>query len=705
MSPEQAKGKRVDKRTDIWAFGVVVFEMLTGRRAFAGEDVSDTLAAVLRAEPDWTALPAETPSHVRQVLQLCLTKTPKARTRDIGDARLALEGAFVAQRDVRPGSDEAATLRAPWRQVAPLVLGAALISGLAVWFATFSPDVPADITRLTIDVPRPLDIAPLQNDLVISPDGRFVVYSGVMPDSNFTQLYVRAVDRLDASPLSGTQSAESPFVSPDGQWIGFWVGGELRKISALGGPVVTLTPVPFVMRGANWVHDDKIIFGAGAGGLFVVSSEGGEPERLTSPPGGEAHGWPSVVPNGESILFARSPDRLVASRAELAALSLDTGEVKTLGLTGTSPRYVRTGHLVFATADGSVLAVPFDPDRLEVTGSAVPLVDGVVVKYSGAANFALSDAGRLVYVEGSGSGSASRRLVWVSRDGRETPIDVSSGAYLTPDLSPDGTRVAVDRSDADGADIWILDLSRGTETKLTADAFVEANPLWTPNGSRVVYGSSGASEGGIFSKSADGTGEATRLMSVAAGTAAVGPTAWSADGATLAFWVVNSSTDIGLVSVDGDGTPTPLFAGESMEQVPAISPDGMWIAYESDESGQEEIYVQRFPELGQRVTISPAGGRQPVWSGDGRELFYRAPDGMMAVAIETAPTFEAGQPTLLFEDDYFFFLSRRTYDVAPDGERFLMVTTDDASSGDERDFRMIVVENWFEELKARVPVP
>ncbi|HXV61398.1 MAG TPA: protein kinase [Vicinamibacteria bacterium] len=706
MSPEQAKGKRVDKRTDIWAFGAVLYEMLTGHRAFAGEDVSDTLAAVLRAEPDWTALPATTPSFIRQVLRLCLTKNARGRARDIGDVRLALEGAFETVAQVGSTSDEATTTWAKRRRVVPLVVGvalvAAMISGLAVWSAMRSPVVAVDVTRFTIDSPDPFEVAPRGKDLAVSPDGRFVVYSGRMPDSNFSKLYVRWVDGLDALPLSGTQEAESPFVSPDGQWIGFWMSGELRKVSALGGPVIKVASVPLVMRGASWVHGNRIIFGSPGGGLFGVSGEGGEPEQLTTPPEGESHGWPSGVPNDGVVLFARSPVRFATSGAELAALSLDTGEVRTLGLTGTSPRYVRTGHLVFAVADGTVRVVPFDPDRLEVTGGPVPLVENVVVKTSGAADFDVSDAGRLVYLEGSGSSSASRRLVWVSRDGREEPIDASGGGYHTPHISPDGTRVAVDRADADGADIWIFDLSRGTETKLTADAFVEANPLWTPDGTGVVYGSAGAIEGGIFWKSADGTGEADRLMSVDAGTAMVGPSAWSADGTTLAFWIVNVSTDIGLLSVGGDGTPTPLIAGEFMEQVPAISPDGMWIAYESDQSGREEIYAQRFPRLGQRVTISTDGGRQPVWSRDGRELFYRSANGMMAVPIDTSPTFSVGQPTSLFEDDYYFFLSRRTYDVAPDGERFLMVTAGDAAA-DARPFRIVVVEHWFEELKARVP--
>ena len=705
MSPEQAKGKRVDKRTDIWAFGAVLYEMLTGSRAFAGEDVSDTLAAVLRAEPDWTALPGETPSHVRQVLQLCLTKGAKGRARDIGDPRLAIEGAFETVADGRSTLDEATTTRAKWRQVAPLVLGAALvaamISGLAVWSAMRSSDVAVDVTRLTIDSPGPLEVAPFHNDLAVSPDGSFVVYIGKIPETPFVQLYLRSVDRLDAAPLSGTQSADGPFVSPDGQWIGFSVGGELRKVSALGGPVVTLATITSAIRGASWVHDDRIIFGTYNGGLFGVSGEGGEPEQLTTPPDGESHSWPSAVPNGDVVLFTIGQ---AARRGELAALSLDTGEVRTLGLAGTNPHYVRTGHLAFAVADGTMRAVPFDPDRLEVTGRPVTLVENIVVKGSGAADFDVSDAGRLVYMEGARSGSASRRLTWVSRDGQEEPIDASTGAYYTPHISPDGTRVAVDRADADGADIWILDLSRGTETKLTTDAFVEANPLWTPDGTGVVYGSFGDSEGGIFWKSADGTGEADRLMRIDAGTAVVGPSAWSADGTTLAFWLVNVSSDIGLLSVGGDGTPTPLIAEEFMEQVPAISPDGKWIAYESDESGQEEIYAQRFPGLGQRVTISTDGGRQPIWSQDGRELFYRSADGMMAVPIDTSPTFRAGQPTLLFEDDYFFFLSRRTYDVAPDGQRFLMITAGDAAAG-ARPFRMVVVEHWFEELKTRVPVP
>ena len=469
--------------------------------------------------------------------------------------------------------------------------------------------------------------------------------------------------------------------------------------------MVTLATITSAIRGASWVHDDRIIFGTLNGGLFGVSGEGGEPEQLTTPPDGESHSWPSAVPNGDVVLFTRSPVGQAARRGELAALSLDTGEVRTLGLAGTNPHYVRTGHLAFAVADGTMRAVPFDPDRLEVTGRPVTLVENIVVKGSGAADFDVLRCG----TTGVHGGRPVRLRIATS--------DVGEPRW------PGGADQRIDRRLLHSAHLarrhaggrrprgcrrcrhLILDLSRGTETKLTTDAFVEANPLWTPDGTGVVYGSFGDSEGGIFWKSADGTGEADRLMRIDAGTVVVGPSAWSADGTTLPFWLVNVSSDIGLLSVGGDGTPTPLIAEEFMEQVPAISPDGKWIAYESDESGQE----RRSTRNGSRDSASespfpPMAAGSQSGPKTGRELFYRSADGMMAVPIDTSPTFRAGQPTLLFEDDYFFFLARRTYDVAPDGQRFLMITAGDAAAG-ARPFRMVVVEHWFEELKTRVPVP
>ncbi len=713
MSPEQAKGKRVDKRTDIWAFGAVLYEMLTGTRLFAGEDVSDTLAAVLRAEPDWSALPDETPSFVRRVLQLCLAKNLQERARDIGDVRLAMGGAFETVADEASFSDERPRVGAKPRPSVPLLLGSALtaavISGIVVWSSMRSSGVPIDVARWTIDTAGSLDVERFHRDIAVSPDGRFVVYNERIPDSNFNQLYLRSIDQLDGSPLPGTLAAQGPFVSPDGQWIGFSEGNRLQKVSSFGGPGISIATVPSLVRGASWLPDDRIVFGSHNGGLFVVPAGGGDPKQLTTPPDGESHRWPSAVPNSEIVLFARSPVGGLAARdGELAALSLDTGEVRPLGLRGTNPRYVRTGHLIYAVDDGTIRALPFDPHRLEITGGPVPVLENVLVKATGVAEVDLSDAGRLVYLEGSGFRDPSRRLVWVSRDGQEEPIDASPGAYFTPHLSPDGTRLAVDRANADSADIWILDLSRDTETKLTADAFVEAHPMWTPDGTGIVYGSAFSSDGGIFRRLADGTGTAERLMSVDSRSAVVGPSSWSADGTTLAFWVVNVSTDIGLLSLDGDGSSTSLLASEFMEQVPAISPDGTWIAYESEESGRAEIYAQRFPELGQRVTISTDGGRQPVWSRDGRELFYRSAEGMMAVPITTFTTsraLSAGTPTRLFEDDYYFYLSRRTYDVAPDGQRFLMITMGDYAAEGVSSHRMVVVENWHEELKARVPLP
>jgi len=701
MSPEQAKGKRVDRRTDIWAFGAVVYEMLTGKRAFVGADVSEVLASVLAREPDWTVLPGGLSEVRGTYLRRCLRKDPKERIRDIGDVRLALDGAFDVSNAPAPSpaSDETVTSHG-WRAVA-FAVAAALISGAAVWSLTRQPDTVESVARSSVEASNAI-VDNLYSDLALARDGSFVVYEGRSPNNVAGELYLRRLDQLDSSLLRGTEGGVMPFVSPDGQWVGFFVGSELKKVSVSGAPPVTVAKMPSPPRGASWGDDDQIIVGSRDAGLFRVSAGGGVPEQLTEPEGTERHSWPQWIPNRQALLFTMLVSTDVGF--ELAALPLENGEVKKLGIAGTAPRFLHSGHFVYALpSDGSMAVASFDPARLEVVGSPLPLIENVSIKISGAASFDVSDAGRVVYLPGVGGGRQSRRLVWVSRDGREEAIDAPAGEYYSPQLSPDGSRVAVDRRDGDRPDVWILDLARGSQMKLTTDVFVEMNPLWTPDGERVVYGMSrNENDIGLFRRSADGTGEAEPLLVLTDETvAAVGPTGWSPDGATLAYWIVRGGPDIRLLSLDDDGSDAPLLASEFSEQGPAISPDGKWMAYVSDESGQLEVYVQRFPNLGGRVSVSTAGGRQPLWSRDGTELFYRSPAGVVAVPVNAGDSFTAGEPEVLFEDPYFLYLSRRTYDVSPDGQRFLMVST--GVGGDAGPVRIQIIENWFSELERLVP--
>ena len=710
MAPEQAKGKVVDKRADVWAFGAVLYEMLAGARPFAGDDVAETLARVIDREPDWAALPDNVPPVLNNFLRRCLQKNPKKRIRDIGDVSLAMEGAFETAVSTPSGPTVAPRL-AGWQRPMPLVIAGllvAVVSGLTVWSLTRPAPRPVAQFVLLTPPDGTLRTAGGDSEVAISPDGTRVVYaSGFGPPAN-RRLYLRQLGELDATPLRGTEGGFAPFFSPDGQSVGFRSapGNLLKRVSVIGGAATTIVE-PDLVGGVSWGPDDAIVFGSPSG-LMRVPAVGGEPEPLTTvdPEQGETgHSWPDVLPNLTGVLFTAVSGTAEDSR--LAVVSLETGVVSYLLPVGGQARYAPTGHIVYG--DGRTLwAVGFDADRLELTSTnPVPVVEDVGTKPSGAANFALAGNGSLVYVTGAGAGGgAPRSLVWVDREGREEPLATPLQAYRSPSVSPDGTRVAVD---VIGGDIWIHDLERGTEAILTTDPANDYAPLWTPDGERVVFASTREGQLGLFQKLADTPGDAEHLMTASSGSSVIQPTGWAAEGQTLLYSEAGTTApDIGLVSMEGDGATELLLDTASAEASPAVSPDGEWIAYNSSESGQNEVYVQRFPALGGKQTISTDGGRDPLWSADGSELFYRAPAGMMVVPVlETEPTFRAGDAEVLFDTQYLFVITLRTYDLHPDGRRFLMVKegalTDD--SGASTGPQIILVENWFEELQRLVPIP
>ena len=462
------------------------------------------------------------------------------------------------------------------------------------------------------------------------------------------------------------------------------------------------------LRGASWGPDGTIIFGTvSASGLWRVSASGGEPEELTNSDGDQgnfSHRWPHILPGGRAVLFTILPPTQAVDNGQIAVLDLETNEQRVLIPGGSYPRYATTGHIVYGVGN-TLRAVRFDLDRLEVTDpDPVPILDGVITKTGGAASFDLTRDGSLVYVSGRGvfGGGEDRSLVWVDREGREEPLATPLLPYQRPRISPDGTRVAVDVAEPGGADIWIHDLSRGTETRLTTDPANDRAPFWTPDGERVVFESNREGSLGLFWKLADAPGDAERLMTETSGAATLEASSWSPDG-RLAFFRA-PPVDIGLLSMEGERSVEMLFDTEFSEAAPAISPDGDWIAYDSDETGQNEIYVQRFPSLGNKIAVSTDGGAQPLWSPDGDELFYRGPRGMMVVPVGTDPTFRAGEPEVLFEQQYFLLLSRRTYDLAPDGQRFLMVKESVEDEAEAPGPQVILVQNWHEELKRLVPV-
>ena len=535
--------------------------------------------------------------------------------------------------------------------------------------------------------------------------------------------YFRAMDSQESKPIPGTEGAVNPFFSPDGQWVGFFAGGKLKKISVSGGAALTLGDATHPY-GANWGSRGIIAFTPANGlGLLQVSDAGGTPQPLTRLEKGELnHLWPEFLPGGKAVLFAAGSTANNFTNARVAVQSVGTGERRNLVQVGTNPRYAPSGHLVYAQG-GNLMAVPFDPQRLEVTGTAVPVVEGVLQSpVSGAAQYSFSATGSLVYIPG-GVQSNQSKLVWVSRNGAEQPLAAPARTYRGPRVSPDGRRIAVSITEQD-TQIWLYDLSQETLTRLTFGGNVNNNPSWTPDGKRIAFESSKEGPLNIFWQLADGSGGLERLTTSEYPQV---PHSWSPDGQLLAFIEINPTTgyDIwmlrmgnpspgsGQVPLAGTGQVPSTASGQGRkaqpflrtrfdEEVPRFSPDGRWLAYVSNESGRNEIYVQPYPGPGGKWQISTEGGAEPVWNRNGRELFYRTGDKMMAVEITTQPGFSAGKPRMLFEGRYRPTpATSPNYDVSPDGQRFLMLKP--AEQEQPAPTQINVVLNWFEELKQKVP--
>jgi hypothetical protein len=722
MSPEQARGQVVDKRSDIWAFGCVLYEMLTGKRAFEGENVSDTLATVLKSDPDWTMIPKEVPAQLPTLLKKCLEKDRRTRIPDISVARFLLTETIVVAQPSAPVV--APLLRRTLRKRTLADRGLGLLAGMVlttagVWIvARLMPARPPQPVQFAIAPPpaRPLSIQGANRDIAISPDGTHIVYrTGATTLSGPTPLAVRAIDRLDPETLAVT-NAQVPFLSPDGRWVGFFDFSELKKVPITGGSPITLCRIQAPPAGASWGPDDTIIFATAdsSSGLVGVPAGGGEPKVLTKPDqasGEQDHVFPSILPGGRAVLFTiTAPGQI--ENAQVAVFDLKTGARKILIHGGSHAEYVETGHLVYAVA-GTLRAVRFDLKRLEVMGDPVPVVERVMTKQTGAANFAVSRGGTLSYVPaGAGSGAITpRSLVWVNRQGREDLIKAPPRAYVQPRLSPDGTRVALEIADQD-YDIWIWDLSRQTLTRLTSDPSQDLSPIWTPDGKRILFDSIRAGPRNVFWQAADGTGTVVRLTTRARETFQ-SVDSISPDGTQAILVEYHDKTALDVVLLDLGSLATEPGAGqrrtETLVQTPfteqngETSPDGRWLAYQSNESGRMEIYVRPFPRVNSgRWQVSTGGGSRPAWGRSGRELFYLdGNNAMTAVAVQpSGPTFIAGNPTKLFDWRYGPNVGGRTYDVSADSQRFLMIKDNAASPIPPS---IIVVQHWVEELKRLVP--
>ena len=729
MSPEQAKGYAVDKRSDIWAFGAVLYEMLTGQRPFKGDDVSETLASVLARQPDWTVLPKASPQLIRRLLRRCLEKDRTRRLADMSDARLDIDDALSGSDTEAPVAHPASRTREGLAWASALLLVGLIAAATVAWASRQTP-FPVETTRTILSVApsgeasgaNPLEqrvgaARPTRTAVALSPDGRTLVFSAIWGGAQ--QLYARRMDQLSATPISGTSGGHSPFFSPDGQWVGFGAGSELRKVPLSGGPAVAVCKAA-TLFGASWGDDGTIVFATQRnGGLWRVPATGGTPEALTTvPPDEYSHRLPYMLPGSRAVIFTVLKGPNLWNDAQLVVRSLQTGTQTVLVTGGSDGRYVSTGHLVYMRL-GTLMAVPFDPVRLAVTGGPTGVIDGVMqaahkgadyIANTLAGQFTVSDTGSLVYLTGGTVAADDRSLVWVDRHGTLQALPAPPRPYMVPDISPDGGRVAI--TTIDTRQVWTYDLARDALSPVTSDGNSDYGIFAPPDGKRIVF-RSGTAEGNLYWKAADGSGAAEQLVTSAR---SLTPASWSPDGTTLAI-VEEGDTeekdafqfDIVMLSI-GDRKTRAVIRSAANEMTPEFSPDGRWLAYVSNESGRHEVYVQPYPGPGERQLISTRGGEQPAWNANGRELFYvqggvYAPGGpttLMSVRIATTPTFQAGTPEPLFENPYLRIGWGRSYDVAPDGRRYLLTYRKEPPPP-LPPAQMVLVQHWFEELKRLVP--
>jgi serine/threonine-protein kinase len=716
MSPEQARGKSVDKRTDIWAFGCVLYELLTGKQAFHGEDITEILAAVVKSEPDWSCLPETTPVAIRLLLRRCFQKDKTLRMQSAGDARIEIQEALTAAPTAVAATAAPATRswreRVAWAAAALIVLTAI---ALAIGFVLRAPKPPLPM-RLSAEIGADASLfTDLGSAAILSPDGTRLALVAAGSDQK-RRIYVRSLDQLQATALSGTEGARNSFFSPDGQWIGFFADGKLKKISVQGGASVTLCDA-LDDRGGSWGEDGTIVFEPdNRAALSKISSAGGTSQPLTTldkQAEEVTQRWPQVLPGGKAVLFTSSTSTAVASfeDAEIVVYSMASGQRKTLQRGGFHARFLPSGHLVYMH-EGTLFAMPFDLKRLEVTGQPTPILEGVVTAPGSAgAQFSFSETGSLVYVAGRGGGQ-NVSIYWMDREGKFTPLRETPSDYTNLAVSPDGKRLALEIFDGKRRDIWTYEWERDALTRLTFAGELNENPVWTPDGQRIVYSS--LQKGGapnLWWIRADGAGDAQRLTESKSVHYA---SSWRPDGKVLALSQQNPDTtfDILTLPIEGDeksgwkaGEPKPFVNGPSSEMKPAFSPDGRWLAYQSNESGSYEVYVRPFPGPGGKWPISTGGGVFPEWSRNGKELFYRTPDSKIMVVTYTTSgdSFHADKPQLWslgqFTDRG---LANPNFDLHPDGKRFAVLKTpgtEHAAAVNKVSF----IFNFFDEISSKVP--
>jgi Tol biopolymer transport system component/predicted Ser/Thr protein kinase len=717
MSPEQIEGKELDSRSDIFSFGAVLYEMLTGERAFQGKSQLSVASAILEKEPaPISTIKPLTPPALDRAIRRCLAKDPEDRWQTARDLLLELKwiaeagsqvgvpALLVPQRRVREGL--------AWAAAAAFILTTV---AFAIGFGLRAPKPPSQPMRLTAEIGADAnlftDVGPAA---ILSPDGARLAFVASGSDQK-RRIYVRWLDQFQATVLSGTDNARDPFFSPDGQWLGFFADGKLKKISVQGGPVVTLCNVSND-RGGSWGEDGTIVFTPEFRvALSKISAAGGIPQPLTildQQAGEITHRWPQVLPGGKAVLFTSSTHGVNYEDSDIVVYSTASGQRKTVLRGGFHARYLHSGHLVYVH-EGTMFAVPFDLKRLEATGQPTPILEGVVsVPINGGAQFSFSETGNLIYIAGR-SGAQNVAIDWMDREGKFSPLREAPADYYFPAFSPDGKRLALTINDVKGGNIWVYEWEKDILTRLTFAGDQNISPAWTPDGQRIVYSSLEIGRTyNLWWKRADGAGDAQRLTESKSGQSGA---SWRSDGKVLAFAQLNPATnwDIMTLTVDGDeksgwkfGQPNPFLNSSFEELSPAFSPDGRWLAYASDESGEYEVYVRPFPGPGGKWQISTGGGSFAKWSRNGKDLFYRTQDNKVMVATYTVSgdSFHADKPRLWSPGQFTSRLSSifaASFDLHPDGKRFAVLRsgTGEVPKVD----KVSLISNFFDELNRKVP--
>jgi serine/threonine-protein kinase len=722
MAPEQARGRLVDKRADVWAFGTVLFEMLSGRPPFPGDDISHVLARVIDREPDWPALPAETPQPLRRLLMRCLKKDPKERLRDIGDARAEITELLNGAPESAVGAAAPSLPAEPvWRRMLPWAVAGVLTVALALALWQLWRRAPSSAPLLVeIALGADASLVNSQASLAITPDGMTIAFAA-QDNHAVQQLYLRHLGELRAAALPGTVNGRDPFFSPDGQWVGFFAEGNLKRTAVTGGAPVTIAAAPDG-RGGAWADDGSIVFqpNRNGSGLSRVSSDGGTPTPVTTLVGADiTHRWPQVLPGANAVLYTAHSNISGFDDATIVVQRIPDGAPTVVQRGGYYGRYLRSGHLVYVR-QGTLFAEPFDLARLKPTGPPVPTIEGIST-YTGGANTgatagsavaAWSGTGMAVYRPAQGAGAAP--IQWMDRTGTVKTLYVTSLNWASPQFSPDGQQLAMDSGDGRSADVFVYDLARNTLTRLTLDAAPNTRPIWTPDSHRIVYRSSReGSVGSLYWQRVDGGGSAQRLTNTP--NVQQTPTSWHPGGKFLAFTETHAETanDIMVLPMEGDeasgwkpGTPTPFLASPAAEGYAMFSPDGKWIAYQSNESGSGrfEVYVRPFPGPGGRWQISTEGGGLPVWSRTRHELFYAAPDNRLMVVpyVIDGDAFKNERPRVWSERP---FLNRpglgSAFALDPDGDRFALAAASE-TAGATPD-KLVLVSDFFEKLRRLAP--